>query len=227
MDAREYWNSYYQANSFKDGKIPSDFLRTNLNRLSKGVTLDVAMGEGINATFLASQGFKVKGIDIADVAVERAKALALDMNVELDTIRSDLDLHMFGLMEYDCIIMQNFKPSITRYYNEIIRALKQGGTLLIESPMVKEMTEALGKEETYRDFYFNSNEILREIFPHLRIIFYQETKVNQRWMIQCLAEKPVDRDAVKYGFFDISSKANTEHSTSSKQIELAEKLFKK
>lgn len=227
MDAREYWNQYFEAHPYKDAKIPSEFLRTSLHRLSKGNTLDVAMGEGTNATYLASKGFQVKGIDISDIACERANKLARDMGLELTVNRGDLDMQMFGLMEYDTIIMQNFKPSITRYYTEMIRALKQGGTVLIESPMVTEMKEAIGKDEAFKDYYFNSNELLREIFPHLRIVYYHETKINDRWMVQCLAQKPIDKDAAKYNFFDISAKQNQDVSKSSKQLELAEKLFKK
>ena len=45
----------------------------------------------------------------------------------------------------------------------MIRALKQGGTLLISSVSNEEMTEALGPEDAYRNYFFNSNEILLNI----------------------------------------------------------------
>jgi hypothetical protein len=128
-------------------------------------------------------------------------------------------------MEYDSIIMMDFKPSITRYYSEITRSLKQGGTLVIEAPMISEMPEAIGKEEAFKDIYFQSNEILRELSKELRILFYNEASFSGKQVVQCLAMKPIDRDAQKYNLFNLASTQNAESSRSSKQLELAEKLF--
>jgi tellurite methyltransferase len=227
MDARAYWNSFYKDKSKGTKEQTSEFLKSMLPRLSKGSALELAMGEGANAVYLASNGFQVTGFDVSDVAVEKAKELAIQKNVKIEAKQRDLDMHVFGLMEFDTIAMINFKPSISRYYNEIIRSLKQGGTLIIEAPMISEMQEAIGKGEVYKDFYFHSNELLREIRDNLRILYYSEANVGGHHMLQCLALKPVDKDAQKFNLFNMSSKDAVETSKSSKQIELAEQLFKK
>lgn len=226
MDARTYWNEFYsEQKKALNSQAPSGFLKDVFGRLTKGLTLDLAMGTGINAGFLAQNGFTVRGFDVSDVAIEIALERAKNLNVALEAKRCDLDLHVFGLMEYDSIIMMDFKPSITRYYSEMIRSLKQGGTLVVEAPMISEMKEAIGKEEAFKDIYFHSNEILRELSKELRILFYNEAIISGKHVVQCLAMKPIDRDTQKYNLFNLASTPNAESSRSSKQLELAEKLF--
>ena len=223
-DARTYWDDIYKTKAFAAGKGPSEFLHQMLPRLEKGKVLDIGMGEGQNAVYLAQKGFQVKGFDISKVAIEHAKTLARDTAVTIEAQATDLDLYLFGIMEYDTIIMTKFRPPNSRYYTNIVSALKQGGILLIESFGVPEMDEAIGKDEEYRNYFFHSNEILKNI-AGLRILFYQEGIVGAKHVVQCLAQKPIDKDAAKLKLFDMSTKKNDIES--SKHLELAEKLFKK
>ena len=223
-DGKTYWDQYYTDKPLASGKGPNGFLHTMLPRLAKGRTLDIGMGEGQNAVYLAQNGFDVKGFDFSKVALEHAKQLAKAYDVAIEVQSADLDLYLFGIMEYDSIIMTNFRPNVTRYYTNIISALKQGGTLLIDSYGVPEMNEAIGKDESYRNHYFHSNEILKYI-SDLRILFYQEGQVDGHHVVQCLAQKPIDTDAAKLNLFGMSTKKS--EAESSKHLELAEKLFKK
>ena len=223
--ARTYWNKHYEQHCFVGGKAPSPYLLKMLPRLPKqGRVLDIAMGEGANAVYLAQKGCQVEGFDISEVACRRAEELARDTGVELQVKCTDVDLYLFGIMQYDAIVMSFFKPAVLRYYPEIIKALKQGGTLLMESYLVGAMPEAIPREESYRNFYFSSNEFL----PHLKgmqLLYYSETKINGKECVQCFARKPIDRDALKYNLFDMHSAK--EQQPVSRQLELAEKLFKK
>jgi cyclopropane fatty-acyl-phospholipid synthase-like methyltransferase len=222
-DARSYWDETYKQTPYLYGKAPSQFIVEMLPRLQKGKLLDVAMGEGRNAVYLAQKGFTVRGFDISDVAVTHARNLAKETGVEITAERADLDLYLMGLMEYDSIVMSHFRPVVTRYYTSMISALKQGGTLLIDSLSTQSMDEAISKEESYRNFYFHSNEILKAL-NGLRILFYQEAMIGDRHVVQCLAQKPIDKDAARLNLFDMHSKSAKDES--SKQLELAEKLFK-
>ncbi len=220
-DAIEYWDNYHTKNTSGE---PSEFLKTMLPRLQKGNVLDVAMGSGANAVYLAENGCKVKGFDISPVAVEAAKKRAEDKGVEIEAGKADLDLYLMGVMEYDSIIMNFFKPSVTRYYTNMISALKQGGTLLIESYGVPEMPEVYAKGEEYKDYFYKSNEIIKNI-RDLTILFYQEGIVDGKHVVQCLARKPIDKHSAKHDLFNM----NTDHKDleSSKHLDFAEQLFKK
>jgi tellurite methyltransferase len=220
----DYWNNIYTDKPYQTGKGPSEFLQKMFPRLQKGKTLDIGMGEGQNAVFLAQKGFQVKGFDISPTAIEHACQLAKDTNVSIEANTGNLDFFIFGLLEYDTIVMSHFRPSVTRYYSEIIRALKQGGTLFIESLSVDQMTEPLGDEDAYKNFYYKPNELLKHL-KGLRISYYNEGAESGKKVVQCVAHKPLDKDAAKYGLFDMSSEQKNKGKSA--QHELAEALFKK
>lgn len=223
-ESQKYWDDLYEDKPFSKGKAPNDFLVKMLPRLEKGKVLDVAMGEGMNAVYLAQKGFQVKGFDLSPIAIEHAKKLAQDTGVAIEAKCADLDLYLMELMHYDTIIMTYFKPAFTRYYNEIIRALKQGGILLVDSYITAEMKETLSKEEAYRNFYFGANELLKNL-SGMRILFYQEGMVDGRHVVQCIAQKPLDKHAAKFDIFDMKTKKGGLEK--SKQLELVEQLFNK
>ncbi len=222
--SQNYWDQNYTTAPFKTGKAPTKFLESMIPRLKKGKTLDIGMGEGANAVYLALKGFTVKGFDVSSVAVEHANTLANESGVEINATKTDLDLFLFGLLEYETIIMTYFRPPIPRYYSEIIRALKQGGTLLIESFLVEERKDVISKDESFKDFYYKTNEILHNL-RGMRILFYQEGLVNNKHTVQCLAQKPLDKDVAKYDLFNMQTSGKEKAIDS--QRELAESLFKK
>ncbi len=224
LTADAYWNEYYAKAAYAHGREPSAFLQSMLPRLQKGKVLDIAMGEGVNAVYLAKQGFTVKGFDISQVAVKRANDLASESGVQIETKRVDLDMFLLGLMEYETVIMSYFKPLTPRYYSDMTRTLKQGGTLLVESLMSEEMREPIGKDESFRNYYFEPNELLRNL-KDLRILYYSEGIVDGRHVVQCLAKKPLDKDAARYKLFDMHAK--DVDAGPSRHQKLAEQLFKK
>ncbi|HIO24202.1 MAG TPA: SAM-dependent methyltransferase, partial [Nitrospinaceae bacterium] len=56
------WDKYYNMEEFIYGTEPIPFLRDNINLLPKNKALDLAMGEGRNGVYLATQGFDVLGL---------------------------------------------------------------------------------------------------------------------------------------------------------------------
>ena len=224
LDPEIYWDAIYSATAFAGGKEPNSFLQRMLPRIRQGKILDIAMGEGVNAAYLAQKGSHIKGFDISGKAISRAVQLAKDTGVEIEAKRTDLDLFLMGVMEFDSVIMTYFKPSVTRFYGEIIKGLKQGGTLLVESFMTEEMEGGIPKNESFRNFYYGPNELLSQL-KDLRILFYHEGLVDQRHLVQCLAMKPLDKDAVKYGLFDMHTKQIP--TQESPHLRRAEDLFKK
>ncbi len=221
---QDYWNQYYEKNTFQRGMGPRAFLKENIGKLHVGKTLEIAMGEGQEAVFLASHGHQVHGFDLSQTAVNHALELAKTKDVNLEVKRTDLDLYMFGLMEYDNILMFHFRPSVERYYGELARALKQGGMLMIEAELIQNMKEIIPRGEEYRDLYFRSNEILRQL-RDLTILYYREDRIGDQYLVQCIARKSSDKDASKYKLFDMQTKDTNEQKPN--HILLAEQLFKK
>lgn len=223
-DSNTYWNQYYKEYVYKSGKAPSAFLEEMLPRLQKGLVLDVAMGEGENAVYLAQKGYQVKGFDISEVAIERAKGLARDTGVSIIAEKADADMFLLKVMEYDSIVMVGYKPQTDRFFPEMVKALKQGGTILIDAYHTDEMDEAISKDEYYKNNFYRSNELLKHL-KDLRVLHYREGLIDGKERVQILAQKYLDKDAVKYDLFGMATKSA--ENKKSKQLDLAEAFFKK
>ena len=94
---------WYEDEGFWDGIYPFMFsdrkFRTaedearsvlDLAGLEEGDILDLACGPGRHATALAKKGFRVTGVDLSSLLLERAKNLARAEGVNVDWIREDM-----------------------------------------------------------------------------------------------------------------------------------------
>jgi len=70
---------------------PAQFLTENIDLLPRGHALDVAMGTGRNAIYLAKMGFEVEGVDTSYQAIEEALARAREVGVSIKTRVEDLE----------------------------------------------------------------------------------------------------------------------------------------
>ena len=64
------WDNYYNTEEFIFGTKPFHFLKENIHLLPGNKALDLAMGEGRNGVFLATQGFDVFGLDISPLGLD-------------------------------------------------------------------------------------------------------------------------------------------------------------
>jgi 2-polyprenyl-3-methyl-5-hydroxy-6-metoxy-1,4-benzoquinol methylase len=92
---REVWNEVFtkrQGRAFPHNK----FLAETIQGRQPGTALDIGMGEGRNALFLATQGWEVTGFDISDVGVQLAREAAQQRGVQLETVVEDADRFDYG-----------------------------------------------------------------------------------------------------------------------------------
>ncbi len=88
---RSDWNERYAAKELVWGAGPNQFLVAELQRpTAPGRALDLACGEGRNAIWLATRGWKVTAVDFSDVAIERARRTAARQAVNVDWVVADL-----------------------------------------------------------------------------------------------------------------------------------------
>ena len=88
MPDKEKWDERYKDTSSDNG--PASLLLDNAHLFAKGKALDVAMGLGNNAFFLAAQGYAVTGVDISSVAVTRVKERAEKNGLAIQALEADL-----------------------------------------------------------------------------------------------------------------------------------------
>ena len=148
---------------------PSRFLVENIELLPNGRVLDVAMGHGRNAIYLAKLGFEVEGIDISQKAVENALEIAGTSGVKMNAHVADLeDDFQIDDSVYDVIVCFNYlhRPLIP----EIKKGLRSGGMVVYETFIVEQAE--FGKPNN-PDHLLKHNELLH-MFREFRCLRYRE-----------------------------------------------------
>ncbi|MCC6545420.1 MAG: methyltransferase domain-containing protein [Nitrospirae bacterium] len=167
---------------------PAQLLIEYLPLLSKGRALDVAMGRGRNALFLASHGFDVVGLenDEESINICRADASTRGLNLEIRcTDLEDTATYKIEESEYDVVIcflylQRNLIPDMKE-------ALKPGGIMIYETFLIDQhLTTGHPRR---REFCFEHNELLNN-FQGFRILYYREGKdANGTYKASLVAQK--------------------------------------
>jgi len=127
---RERWNDAYRRGTTFI-KEPNQLLVSTIAGVTPGTALDVAMGQGRNALFLASRGWKVTGVDIADEGIRQARAAAAERGLSIDAVTADLDAYDFGTARWDLVTMI-YAGSSMKWVERIKPSLRPGGLFVFE-----------------------------------------------------------------------------------------------
>ena len=148
---------------------PAKFLVENISLLPKGRVLDVAMGDGRNAMYLANLGFQAEGVDISPEAIEKAQESARVQGLELDAHVVDLEkAHYIQPASYDVIMCFRYlQRSLIPYMKN---GLRSGGIVIYETYTIDQIK--FGKPKN-PDFLLKPNELLN-LFRDFHIIKYHE-----------------------------------------------------
>jgi SAM-dependent methyltransferase len=128
---REQWQMRYRLERFPHGIDPLPFLKQNAHLLPKGRALDVAMGAGRNAVYLAQNGWQVLGIDYSLEGVRQARWLAHRFKVRLDALVADLE-HFHLPTDYFDLVVQTYYLQ-RELLPQIAATVRTGGAVLIET----------------------------------------------------------------------------------------------
>lgn len=134
---RIYMNRIYRTpGQTRFSTDPNGFLVATARELPPGKALEVAMGQGRNAVYLAALGWDVTGIDISDEGLRIARENAASAGAKLTTINAAFEEFDYGEAQWDliCFIYTDAPVLDPGYVARITRALKPGGLLLIERP---------------------------------------------------------------------------------------------
>lgn len=161
------------------GTKPNRYVAKIPKLINSGKVLDVGVGEGRNALFLAEKGFDVTGIDISKVAIEKFLKNAKNKNLSVEG-------HVADALEYDpdtnydvviCTGTIHYFPTarLEELMNKIKGHTKIGGINLL--------TAFTKSDEGFKEYpsfhFFKDEEELREIYRDWEIIEcerYQKTE---------------------------------------------------
>jgi len=165
---------------------PAQFLVANVGLLPRGRVLDVAMGNGRNAIYLARAGFEVEGVDMSPEAVNTALESAQEAGVTIRTHITDLESD-FQIENgaYDVIICFNYlqRPLIP----QIKEGLRPGGIIVYETFIVEQAQ--FGKPHN-PDYLLKHNELL-DMFREFRCLRYREGIIEKRKAIASIIAQKV------------------------------------
>ena len=161
------WNRILTSDNPRFNTKPNDFLVQMAQGRKPGAALDVGMGQGRNAIWLAQQGWQVTGFDPAEKAVALAETNAAGAGVKLKTVVKSSAEFEFGEGSWDLILLSYVGPR--GFTEKLERALRPGGVLIIEGNHL----DATKGRSIGGGVVFDTGELPR-LFPSLRVVRYEE-----------------------------------------------------
>lgn len=177
------WDKKYSTEVYLFGEKPISFLVDNVHLLPKGKVLDIAMGEGRNGVYLATQGFEVLGLDISEKGLTKAHKLAEKNNVTIETKVVDLENFTLEPNTYEVILCTYYMQK--DLFKQFESALKPGGMIVVETYNIDYLKYA----RFSRKWALDTNELL-DIFKGLRVIRYQDYDDGKEAYSSIIAQKP-------------------------------------
>jgi SAM-dependent methyltransferase len=195
------WDERYRSESFSVGTEPTAFLQEALPLLPRGRALDLAMGAGRNAVFLAMNGWQVTGIDYSHTALEKAAALAREHSLSIHwgnephrqfttksagllLLEADLEHSSLPSGQFELVVCFNYLQR--SLFAPIERALRTGGMLVYETYTVEQLSFPGGPH--HPEHLLRPHE-LRAAFSVLEILFFREFRIG-KGIASLLARKP-------------------------------------
>ncbi|HVA76092.1 MAG TPA: class I SAM-dependent methyltransferase [Acidimicrobiales bacterium] len=131
---RNDWDARYAGDELLWSAEPNRFLVEEVSDLPPGRVLDVACGEGRNAIWLASRGWRATGVDFSEVGLAKADRLGRRSGVDVDWVVADLMEWAPDSEAFDLVIIFYLQLPADRrrkVYRNMAAGLAPGGTILV------------------------------------------------------------------------------------------------
>ncbi len=165
-DRRSTWNARHRDTS---RGTPEPFVMEHLGLIPRGgIVLDVAAGRGRNAIPIAEAGFRVVAADYSETGVRAIADAARKKRLPVHPVIADFDNFAFRAGAFDGIINVNFLDRAL--FADFERALKPGGTLIVDTFLIDQMDIGHPKEPHFLLQHYE----LRELAARLELLRYRE-----------------------------------------------------
>ncbi len=162
---REYWDERYRTEELIWKAAPNRFLVEELDALVPGRALDVACGEGRNAVWLASKGWRVTGADFSRAGLAKAQRLATDRGVEVTWVEADVVEWRPATASFDLVVVMYLHlpaEQRRRALAHAAAALAPGGVLLVVGHDTSNLVKGTGGPQD-PEVLFTPEEIVEDI----------------------------------------------------------------
>ncbi len=125
-------------------KEPNQLLVDTVAKLKPGAALDVGMGQGRNALYLAAHGWRVTGVDLSEEGVRAAREAAAARHLQLDAVNADLETYDLGVAKWDLVTLI-YAPHDGPLLDRVKKSLKAGALVVYDSFADEDDSFAAGK----------------------------------------------------------------------------------
>jgi SAM-dependent methyltransferase len=169
---------------------PNALLVSAVSGRKPGRALDVGMGQGRNAVFLAVEGWNATGFDISDVGLEVVKKNAARIGVKVNTVLKSREEFDFGVAQWDLIVItyETIPLETPTYIERLRESLRAGGLIVVET------TASDAGQPLTRSVDVDPRRLLRS-FDGFRILHFEDTVAMPDWgkektrLVRFVAEK--------------------------------------
>ena len=132
---RILYNKTYTSSSPQFTTQPNALLVATVEGRKPGRALDVGMGQGRNALFLAMKGWDVTGFDISDEGIAVARKNAERAGVKVNAVQQTIEAFDYGIDQWDLIVFvyEPFPVTSAAYVERLRKSLKTGGLFVFET----------------------------------------------------------------------------------------------
>lgn len=171
------WNERYAQPGYAYGTEPNGFLVSVASRIPRGKVLCLMEGQGRNAVYLAGLGHRVTAMDASEVGLEKARALAAERGVELETVHALAEDFRIEPGAWDGIvsIFGHLPGSVAeRLHRAAVQGLRPGGALVMEAYTRAQLGRGTGGPKVPELLYELGT--LREHLAGLRLETFHEVE---------------------------------------------------
>lgn len=180
-DPVRMWEERYAQEGFAYGAEPNEFMAASVTTYggeARGErALCLAEGQGRNAVFLATLGYRPLAIDLSPTGLEKASALARSRGVEIETLCLDLNEYVFPAEAFALTISiwAHLPPELRqRVHRGVAAALRPGGLFVLEAYHPANVGRGTGGPQDPR--LCMTAALLREDVADLEIVHLVETE---------------------------------------------------
>ncbi|MEP4534470.1 MAG: class I SAM-dependent methyltransferase [Cyclobacteriaceae bacterium] len=176
---KEFWNERYSEAGFAYGKEPNAFFAQELDKVAPGNLILPCEGEGRNAAYAATKGWKTYAFDFSEEAKKKALQWANELQVSIkydvanvldaDFEKSNADVVAFIYAHFP----DKVRPII---HQKAVEWLKPGGKIILEAFNTHQLANTSGGPKERSMLY--SKEILQADFNELDINLLTYNKIE-------------------------------------------------
>lgn len=175
------WDEEFSKPGYRYGTEPNGFLVEMAARLPPGARVIAAGdGEGRNGVWLATQGHRVLALDASEVGLAKARALAAERSVAIETATVDLSTYDPVPASADAVVLifVHMPPAVRRAaHRNLVRALKPGGLVILEAFHRDQLGRTSGGPKDI-SMLFDLALLAEDFGPDIRVVHSFEGEVD-------------------------------------------------